>query len=109
MESARHSCERITMLRKARWTPPKPEPVACVRCTKPTDEPRRGLCIACYLRQRRGSEFTIDACCQVCSTADKRVLRWHRLAGGFAVLCANHAAIAGRRALELDALRAECA
>jgi len=96
-------------MRRARFQR-SPEPAFCVECTKPTDEPRRGLCIACYLRQRRGSAFTVDACCQVCRTADKRVLRWHRLAGGaLVVLCANHAAIAGRRELPIEELRAECA
>lgn len=96
-------------MRRARFQRQRPEPVICP-CGRPTDEPRRGLCIACYLRERRGSAFTIHAACQVCRTADKRVLRWHRLAGGvWVVLCANHSAIAGRRPLELDELRAECA
>lgn len=47
--------------------------------------------------------------CAVCSIADLRVLRRHKLRDGFVVLCANHAAIAGRRALTLTELRGECA
>ena len=43
----------------------------------------------------------------MCGIADRRLLRRHKLAEGWAVLCANHAAIAGRRVLSLDALRAE--
>jgi hypothetical protein len=47
--------------------------------------------------------------CAVCGIADVRVLRRHRLRDGFVVLCANHAAIAGRRSLTLTELRGECA
>jgi len=36
------------------------------------------------------------------------VLRRHKLRDGFVVLCANHAAIAGRRTLSLTELRGEC-
>jgi hypothetical protein len=45
----------------------------------------------------------------VCGIADLRVLRRHKLRDGFVVLCANHAAIAGRRSLTLTDLCAECA
>lgn len=47
--------------------------------------------------------------CAVCGIADLRVLRRHKLRDGFVVLCANHAAIAGRRTLTLTELRGECA
>jgi len=40
----------------------------------------------------------------VCGSADRRVLRRHRLG----VLCANHAAVAGRRRLSVAELAAEC-
>ena len=82
-------------------------PVACVRCTRQTEEPRRGLCFACYQRERRGHDVS-DACA-VCETRDARVLRRHALVCGPSTLCANHSAIAGRRALTLDELRSECA
>jgi hypothetical protein len=45
----------------------------------------------------------------VCGIADVRVLRRHKLRDGFVVLCANHAAIAGRRSIGITELRAECA
>jgi hypothetical protein len=45
----------------------------------------------------------------VCGIADVRVLRRHRLKDGIVVLCANHAAIAGRRSITLTDLRTECA
>lgn len=46
--------------------------------------------------------------CGVCGARDPRVLRRVRLAdGSAAVLCANEAAILGRRALTLTELRAE--
>jgi hypothetical protein len=47
--------------------------------------------------------------CSVCGIADVRVLRRHRLRDGLVVLCANHAAIAGRRSIGLTELRGECA
>jgi hypothetical protein len=44
----------------------------------------------------------------VCGIADARVLRRHKLKDGLVVLCANHAAIAGRREVTLTELRGEC-
>lgn len=44
----------------------------------------------------------------MCAVADRRVLRRHRLAEGLVTLCANHAAVAGRRPLTVEQLRAEC-
>jgi hypothetical protein len=46
--------------------------------------------------------------CSVCGINDVRVLRRHKLRDGFVVLCANHAAIAGRRSMTLTELRGEC-
>jgi hypothetical protein len=63
------------------------------------------MCFACYLRQQRG--HSIDEPCAVCGLDDKRMLRRHRLAGGLVVLCANDAAVAGRRRLSLEELHAE--
>jgi hypothetical protein len=42
--------------------------------------------------------------CGVCGTSDLRVLVRHRLGS----LCANHAAVAGRREIGIDELRREC-
>ncbi len=78
----------------------------CQICGKPTDKPRRGLCFACYQRQRRGHQLAGP--CAICGLEDKRLLRRHQLADGLVVLCANHAALAGRRQLSLDELAAEC-
>jgi hypothetical protein len=81
------------------------DPIACESCTKPTTKPRKGLCFACYLRTHRGHE--VNGPCAVCGIADRRVLRRHQLADGATVLCANHAAIAGRRAITLVELQRE--
>ena len=80
---------------------------ACASCGRPTDRPRRGCCPACYRRAQRG--HAVAKPCAVCGIADLRVLRRHKLRDGFVVLCANHAAIAGRRSLTLTDLCAECA
>jgi hypothetical protein len=77
----------------------------CVGCARPTTHPRKGLCFACYQRARRGHVTQSE--CAVCGTRDRRVLRRHKLASGLETLCANDAAIAGRRVLTLAALRAE--
>jgi hypothetical protein len=85
----------------------------CASCGKPAPKPKKGLCHGCYLRGHRG--HTIGADCMVCGNRDLRVLRRHKVAQGpdeprvfmFVVLCANDAAIAGRRLLTLDELRAE--
>lgn len=77
----------------------------CTACARPTAEPRRGMCFACYQRARRG--HVASSACAVCATADRRVLRRHQLVDGWTVLCANHAAVAGRRSISLLELRAE--
>jgi hypothetical protein len=63
------------------------------------------MCKACYLRAYRGHDTSGP--CSVCGLADARMLRRHHLADGWTVLCGNHAAVAGRRTLELEQLRAE--
>lgn len=80
-------------------------PTACLHCGRPTSEPRKGACSACYQRARRGHDH--DGACSVCGLADARVLRRHQLADGWTTLCANDAALAGRRPLSLHQLRAE--
>lgn len=81
-------------------------PVKCSACPRTTTEPRKGLCFACYQRDRRGHDRA--KACAVCAVGDPRVLRRHKLALGFETLCANHSAIAGRRRITLGELRAEC-
>lgn len=56
-----------------------------------------GRAIACRLRKLRGTELREP--CRVCGVADRRVLRRQAFRDGPLVLCANHAAIAGRRRL----------
>lgn len=78
----------------------------CSSCGKPAPKPKKGLCAGCYLRAWRGD--TLGSECQICHLRDQRVLRRVKLAASTSTLCANHAAIAGRRAITLTALRAEC-
>ena len=53
---------------------------------------RRGLCVACYHRARRGSPAVGNARCIVCELADVRMLRAVKLADGRAIVaCRNHA------------------
>jgi hypothetical protein len=82
------------------------EPVKCEDCSRPTSTPRKGKCWACYFRDYRG--HALSGPCSVCGEADRRVLRRHKLADVDTVLCANHAAIAGRRVLTAAELAAEC-
>lgn len=82
-----------------------PRIVACSHCTRPTDEPRRGLCQGCYLREFRG--HVRASACVCCGYSDARALRRHRLEGEMRTLCAICSAIAGRRPITLDALRLE--
>lgn len=77
----------------------------CLHCGRPTPEPRKGACSACYQRARRGHDH--DGACAACGLADARVLRRHQLADGWSTLCANDAAIAGRRPITLAQLRTE--
>lgn len=85
--------------------PVKPHAPTCERCGMVAQPRRRGLCFRCYQRERRGHQR--HGPCSVCRCADVRVLRRHQLADGWTVLCANHAAIAGRRAITLAELVVE--
>ena len=71
----------------------------------PTAEPRRGCCWACYFRARTAREVAESCAC--CGTRDRRVLGLQTLADGPATLCGNCGRIAGKRRMELHALRAE--
>ena len=79
----------------------------CSACGRPIPpEQKRRQCVGCTVRKCRGSTVA-GASCGVCGARDPRVLRRVRLADGPAVLCANEAAILGRRAITLAELRAE--
>ena len=80
-------------------------PVACCRCKRPTQEPRKGLCQRCYLAAYTGR--TVAAACECCSVADPRVLVRRRIGEAMSTVCGNCAAVLGRRPLTLEALRAE--
>jgi len=78
---------------------------ACQNCARPTSEPRKGLCLACYRRLQRGT--LVQGPCKVCQLGDRRMLRRHRLADGWAELCGNDAQLAGQRTMTLAELVAE--
>jgi hypothetical protein len=82
------------------------EPRTCRVCGRPVDpSEKRHVHQACAIRLSRGT--LLGPSCAACNTTDPRVLRLVRLADGKVTLCANHAAIAGRRPITIDALRAE--
>jgi hypothetical protein len=65
-------------------------------------------CTACRLRKCRGSIVTGEACAvHGCGVDSPRVLRWHRFTDDTRALCANHDALAGRRALTWAVFEAE--
>jgi hypothetical protein len=82
-------------------------PKVCGTCGRPyaKSKGRSRECVACYLRRTRGHE--VSGPCAVCGLSDRRVLRRHVLTDGPVTLCANDAAIAGRRALSLEELELE--
>ncbi len=79
------------------------KPIPCSSCDTVTATPRRGLCNACYLRQRRG---VLGEQCEICDCYDVRVLRAVKLGDGETHTgCHNHAWLAERtrpRPLDLD-------
>lgn len=81
------------------------QPVPCSVCSRRTTEPRLGLCLACYLRHYRGG--LRGSACDCCSAGDPRVLVRRTIFGDVHTLCANCAAVLGRRRLSLLALREE--
>jgi hypothetical protein len=64
-------------------------------------------CTRCRVRRSRGAAFAPGARCAVCATSDVRVLSLRTLREGPRVLCANCAAVLGRRAMSIAALRTE--
>jgi hypothetical protein len=77
------------MIAKPRRKPIRKAPrpfVQCSSCPRETDQPRRGKCFGCYLRERRGSSLPYQAACKECGEDDPIVLR----VTPFGILCANH-------------------
>ena len=64
-------------------------PVRCTRCTRYTVDPRKGLCVPCVHRSRRGNQLPLHARCVLCGLTDVRVLRWVKLVEERGVFCAN--------------------
>lgn len=73
----------------------------CETCPRLT--PGR-FCVACRVRKCRGS--SVEGAC-FCGVSDRRMLRRHRFTDGVRVICANHAAVAGRRELDWAAYLAD--
>lgn len=69
--------------------------VACEICGSDTKEPRRGLCIRCYRRMRRGSP-ALGGACQICGLTDLRLLRAVNVGDDALCLCHNCGWIAER-------------
>jgi hypothetical protein len=67
----------------------------CAGCHRPT---KGNYCPACRVRKCRGASVT-GASCPICGVDDARMLRHQRFTDGARILCANHAAVVGQRAL----------
>jgi hypothetical protein len=64
------------------------------------------VCSGCRVRKCRGA--SVDGlACRICGIALPRVLRLQRFGDELVPLCANHAALAGRRPLTWQAFEAE--
>lgn len=84
-------------LRKAKARRPRPEPRPCGACGVPI--PNGSRCVKCRVQKCRGLDVE-GLACRVCSIALTRVLRLVSFADDELVpLCANHAALAGKRRL----------
>ena len=98
-------------LRKARYKRPAPEPRACEGGCGVLI-PNGTRCVRCRVRRSRGTEVEGRACAvPSCGIAFSRVLRLVAFGDppSLVPLCANHAALAGRRGLSLEAFLAEAA
>lgn len=73
--------------------PPGKRP--CLQCRRPT---KGNFCTGCRVRKHRGAVVAGDAC-KVCGDDDARLLRRQRFTDQIVVLCANHAALKGRRTI----------
>lgn len=85
---------------------PAGEPRRCGQCGRAIDpRSKRHTCAACTMRKCRGAQ-TGEAC-EACGHGDRRVLRILRLADRSITACGNCTALAGRRAITVEQLRAE--
>ena len=84
---------------------PNAPAVRCKACPTRTREPRRGLCPRCYQNDHHDRPRAPSCAC--CGQGDPRTLLRRTLAGELVTLCGNCSAVAGRRPLTLEALRAE--
>lgn len=82
-------------------------PVKCEACGAPTKEPRKGMCIRCYRRFKRGSP-ALRGSCELCGLVDQRLLRAVRSGTKTFCLCHNCGWLAERYApkpIELEGIR----
>src|SRR5262245_35987460 len=95
----------IGTIRKAKFRRPQPEPRPCGGCGVPT---KGGRCIKCRVQKSRGLEVDGLACrIGSCGIALARVLKLVRFGDDLVPLCANHAALAGKRGLSWQQFEAE--
>lgn len=70
--------------------------------------PSGSMCNPCRVRKNRGALIDGERCAvPSCGIALPRVLRWQRFGGETVALCANHAALVGRREIGFEAFIAE--
>jgi hypothetical protein len=79
--------------------------VSCTRCSRETDEPRKGLCPGCYQDDYHGR--TLGPACEACDKGEARVLGRRSIGGIYRTLCGDCERILGRRRITIDALRME--
>lgn len=95
-------------VRKAKFRRPPPEPRPCTGCGVPLAKGR--TCIKCRVQKHRGVEVDGLACrIGTCGIALARVLKLVRFSDELVPLCANHAALAGKRGLSWQQFEAEAA
>lgn len=93
-------------LKKAKFRRPKPDPRPCGGCGVPIATGTR--CIKCRVQKCRGLDVDGLACrVSTCGIALARVLKLVRFGDELVPLCANHAALAGKRPLTWAQFEAE--
>lgn len=76
-------------MQKARYLKPARPLVKCSDCPRMTDEPRKGQCLGCYQRTRRGSALPAGARCLCGQSNPIALVRTH-----WGVSCYNCRALA---------------